>query len=70
MCFCHDIPIRVGVNAGFLKKNYKKNTRTNSDALVESAINHVNILKKQNFENFKLGIKLLIFYDDRKLQKN
>ena len=27
------------------------------DALVESALNHINILKKLNFEDFKLSIK-------------
>ena len=54
----HDIPIRIGVNAGSLeKKLQKKYGEPNSDALVESAMNHVNILKKQNFENFKLSIK-------------
>ncbi len=46
----HDIPIRIGVNAGSLeKKLQKKYGEPNSDALVESAMNHVNILKKQNF---------------------
>ena len=56
--FHHDIPIRIGVNAGSLeKKLQKKYGEPNSDALVESAMNHVNILKKQNFENFKLSIK-------------
>ena len=29
----------------------------NSDALVESALNHINILKRLNFEDFKLSIK-------------
>ena len=38
-----------------LKKLQKKYGEPNSDALVESAMNHVNILKKQNFENFKLS---------------
>ena len=52
------IPIRIGVNAGSLeKKLQKKYGEPNSDALVESAMNHVNILKKLNFENFKLSIK-------------
>ena len=54
----HNIPIRIGVNAGSLeKKLQKKYGEPNADALVESAMNHVNILKKQNFENFKLSIK-------------
>ena len=29
----------------------------NPDALVESALNHINILKRLNFEDFKLSIK-------------
>ena len=54
----HNIPIRIGVNAGSLeKKLQKKYGEPNADALVESAMNHVNILKKLNFENFKLSIK-------------
>ena len=59
----HNIPIRIGVNAGSLeKKLQKKYGEPNSDALVESAMNHVNILKKQNFENFKLSIKASDIY--------
>ena len=54
----HNIPLRIGVNAGSLeKKLQKKYGEPNADALVESAMNHVNILKKLNFENFKLSIK-------------
>ena len=54
----HNIPIRIGVNAGSLeRKLQKKYGEPNADALVESAMNHVNILKKLNFENFKLSIK-------------
>ena len=54
----HNIPLRIGVNAGSLeKKLQKKYGEPNAEALVESAMNHVNILKKLNFENFKLSIK-------------
>jgi len=54
----YGVPIRIGVNAGSLeKKLQKKYGEPNADALVESALNHVNILKSLNFEDFKLSIK-------------
>ena len=50
----NDIPIRVGVNAGSLEKDLqKKYGEPNADALVESALRHVDILDKFNFENYK-----------------
>jgi (E)-4-hydroxy-3-methylbut-2-enyl-diphosphate synthase len=53
-----DVPIRVGVNAGSLEKDLqKKYGEPNADALVESAMRHVNILLDNNYENFKLSIK-------------
>jgi (E)-4-hydroxy-3-methylbut-2-enyl-diphosphate synthase len=49
---------RVGVNAGSLERKLQiKYGEPNADALVESALNHINILKKLNFEDFKLSIK-------------
>ena len=54
----NDVPIRVGVNAGSLEKDLqKKYGEPNADALVESAMRHVNILLDNNYENFKLSIK-------------
>ena len=54
----YGVPIRIGVNAGSLeKKLQKKYGEPNSDALVESAMNHVEILRKLNFNEFKLSIK-------------
>tara|TARA_A100001388_G_scaffold277246_1_gene267582 strand:+ start:3974 stop:5083 length:1110 start_codon:yes stop_codon:yes gene_type:complete len=54
----HNIPIRIGVNAGSLeKKLQKKYGEPCPEALVESAMNHVEILQKKNFDNFKLSIK-------------
>ncbi|MCE7700056.1 MAG: flavodoxin-dependent (E)-4-hydroxy-3-methylbut-2-enyl-diphosphate synthase, partial [Methanobacterium paludis] len=45
------IPIRVGVNSGSLNKNVlKKYGEVSSDALVESALNHVKILENVNFD--------------------
>jgi|TARA_B100000131_G_scaffold66350_1_gene62643 (E)-4-hydroxy-3-methylbut-2-enyl-diphosphate synthase len=52
------VPIRVGVNAGSLERKLQiKYGEPTPDALVESALNHINILKKLNFDDFKLSIK-------------
>jgi len=54
----NSVPIRIGVNAGSLeKKLQRKYGEPNADALVESAMNHVNILSSLNFDDFKLSIK-------------
>ncbi len=53
-----DIPIRVGVNAGSLEKDLqKKYGEPNANALVESALRHVEILDKFNFQNYKMSLK-------------
>ena len=47
----NNVPIRVGVNAGSLEKDLqKKYGEPNADALVESAMRHVEILDKHNFD--------------------
>lgn len=52
------IPIRIGVNAGSLEKDIqKKYGEPTPQALVESALRHVNILQSFNFENFKVSVK-------------
>ena len=57
-CKDNGIPIRVGVNAGSLEKKLQiKYGEPNADALVESALSHINILQKLNFDDFKLSIK-------------
>lgn len=54
----HNIPIRIGVNAGSLEKDLqKKYGEPTPDALVESAMRHVEILDRLNFPNFKLSLK-------------
>ena len=54
----NNIPIRIGVNAGSLEKDLqKKYGEPNSDALVESALRHVDILNRHDFSNFKLSLK-------------
>ena len=50
--------IRIGVNAGSLeRKILEKYKEPNSDAMVESALFHSQILKENNFDNFKISVK-------------
>ncbi len=52
------IPIRIGVNAGSLEKDLqKKYGEPTSEALVESALRHIDILNKLGFEDFKVSVK-------------
>lgn len=52
------IPIRVGVNSGSLKKDIlDKYGRVCPEALVESALQHVSILEKCNFNDIVISIK-------------
>lgn len=54
----HGIPIRIGVNAGSLEGELQeKYGEPNADALVESALRHIEILKRHNFEDFKVSLK-------------
>ncbi|MCP3130227.1 flavodoxin-dependent (E)-4-hydroxy-3-methylbut-2-enyl-diphosphate synthase [Shewanella sp. KJ2020] len=53
-----NIPIRIGVNGGSLEKDlmdkYKEPT---PEALLESAMRHVDILDRMNFDQFKVSVK-------------
>ncbi len=52
------IPIRIGVNSGSLdKKLLDKYGKVCPDALVESALEHINILEKVNFNDIVISIK-------------
>ena len=54
----HNISIRVGVNAGSLEKDLqKKYGEPTPEAMVESALRHVEILERLNFRDFKISIK-------------
>ncbi len=54
----HNIPIRIGVNAGSLEKDLqKKYGKPTAEAMVESALRHVEILDRLNFKEFKVSIK-------------
>lgn len=53
-----DIPIRVGVNAGSLGKDLlRKYKEPNATAMVESALRNIELLDKEDFQNFKLSMK-------------
>ena len=52
------IPIRIGVNGGSLEKDLQeKYGEPTPEALVESAMRHVDILDKLNFDQFKVSVK-------------
>ncbi len=53
-----NIPIRIGVNGGSLEKDIQeKYTEPTPAALLESAMRHVDILDKLNFDQFKVSVK-------------
>ena len=52
------IPLRIGVNAGSLEKELqKKYGEPTSEALVESALRHIEILDRLDFHDFKISVK-------------
>lgn len=52
------IPIRIGVNAGSLEKELqKKYGEPTPEALVESALRHIDMLDKLDFPDFKVSVK-------------
>ncbi|MBD1576672.1 flavodoxin-dependent (E)-4-hydroxy-3-methylbut-2-enyl-diphosphate synthase [Vibrio sp. S11_S32] len=53
-----NIPIRIGVNGGSLEKEIQlKYGEPTAQALVESAMRHVDILDRLNFDQFKVSVK-------------
>ncbi|NMH58998.1 flavodoxin-dependent (E)-4-hydroxy-3-methylbut-2-enyl-diphosphate synthase [Alteromonas ponticola] len=53
-----NIPIRIGVNGGSLERDLQeKYGEPTPAALVESAMRHVDILDKLNFDQFKVSVK-------------
>ncbi|MDQ8037069.1 MAG: flavodoxin-dependent (E)-4-hydroxy-3-methylbut-2-enyl-diphosphate synthase [Pedobacter sp.] len=54
----HGISIRIGVNAGSLEKDIqKKYGEPTGEALLESAMRHIDILDKLDFHEFKVSVK-------------
>ncbi|OOF35716.1 flavodoxin-dependent (E)-4-hydroxy-3-methylbut-2-enyl-diphosphate synthase [Rodentibacter heidelbergensis] len=53
-----NIPIRIGVNAGSLERDLQeKYGEPTPEALLESALRHVEILDRLNFDQFKVSVK-------------
>jgi len=53
-----NIPIRIGVNAGSLEKDIQERYgEPTPEALLESAMRHVDILQRLNFDQFKVSVK-------------
>ncbi|MBW2178166.1 MAG: flavodoxin-dependent (E)-4-hydroxy-3-methylbut-2-enyl-diphosphate synthase [Deltaproteobacteria bacterium] len=53
-----DVPIRVGVNSGSLEKEIlEKHGGATAEAMVESALRNVDILKSFDFDSIKVSIK-------------
>jgi (E)-4-hydroxy-3-methylbut-2-enyl-diphosphate synthase len=54
----NNIPIRIGVNAGSLERELlRKYKEPTAEAMVESAMHHIDILDKLDFQDFKLSMK-------------
>ena len=53
----HNIPIRIGINAGSLEKEFASMDITLSDKMVKSAMRHIEILEDLNFYDIKLSLK-------------
>ena len=52
------VPIRIGVNAGSLEKDLqKKYGEPTAEALVESALRHIDILDRLDFQEYKISLK-------------
>jgi len=57
-CNSRGIPIRIGVNSGSLEKSIlAKHGGITADAMVESALGHVALLNKYNFDNIWISAK-------------
>ena len=57
-CRLHGVPIRIGVNAGSLEKHIlEKYGAPVPEALVESAMYHVALLEKHDFDQIVISIK-------------
>ncbi|ARB84173.1 MULTISPECIES: flavodoxin-dependent (E)-4-hydroxy-3-methylbut-2-enyl-diphosphate synthase [Yersinia] len=54
----YNIPIRIGINGGSLEKDIQeKYGEPTPEALLESAMRHVDILDRLNFDQFKVSVK-------------
>ena len=53
----HNIPIRIGINAGSLEKEFAELDLPLSEKMIKSALRHIEILEDLNFYDIKLSLK-------------
>ena len=53
----HNVPIRIGINAGSLEKEFAELDITLEDKMIKSAMRHIEILEDLNFYDIKLSLK-------------
>ena len=53
----HNIPIRIGINAGSLEKEFAELDIPLSEKMIKSAMRHIEILEDLNFYDIKLSLK-------------
>ncbi len=52
-----NIPIRIGVNAGSLEREFLRKHGRTPEAMVESALRHIALLEKEGFYQIKVSLK-------------
>ena len=53
----HNIPIRIGINAGSLEKEFAQMDLPLHEKMIKSALRHIEILEDLNFYDIKLSLK-------------
>lgn len=56
-CKDKNIPIRIGINTGSLEKEAEEKYGRTAQAMVESALKHIQILEKLNFNDIVISLK-------------
>lgn len=56
-CKDKNIPIRIGINTGSLEKEAEEKYGRTAQAMVESALKHIQILEKLSFHNIVISLK-------------
>lgn len=56
-CKDHQIPIRIGVNAGSLEKEIEQKYGPSAEAMVQSALYHIKLLEDLDFTDIKVSLK-------------
>ncbi len=53
----HNVPVRIGINAGSLEKEFASLDIPLEDKMIKSALRHIEILEDLNFYDIKLSLK-------------